>query len=210
MLCRGYSIKPIKSPAHVSGSRNKWNTKISFFSLRQTEEGEGDVHECYSILSGHPLTLHEHPLLLASRGWSSPAILPPQEWTENLTVNSPTLQPLNHVVDEISCQNVSIYAQVSQTIKGIQKFKISKFAKIRNRTQDLLVVCVTKRLTQLGYLFIYKNNKSENINLNGHHLGIFFSVRKFSVLSLALGYFFIDLAKNFNKISNTFLKSENL
>ncbi len=81
-------------------------------------------NECYSILSGRPLTLHEHPLWLASRGWSSPAILPPQDWTENLTVNSPMLQPTEPMVDEISCQNVSIYAQVSQTIKGIQKFKI--------------------------------------------------------------------------------------
>jgi hypothetical protein len=34
----------VKSPAHVSGSRNKWKyQKFVFFSLRQNEEGEGDV-----------------------------------------------------------------------------------------------------------------------------------------------------------------------
>ena len=62
-----------------------------------------------------------YPLRRASRGWSSPAILPPQDWTENLTANSPTLQPLNHVVDEISCQNVPRYAQGILNYQGNSK-----------------------------------------------------------------------------------------
>ena len=98
-------------------------------------------NECYSILSGRPLTLHEHPLRLASRGWSSPAILPPQDWTENLTVNSPTLQPLNHVVDEISCQNVSIYAQGILNYQGnskIQNFKIYKDQELNSGSSGCL------------------------------------------------------------------------
>ena len=46
--------------------------KFCFFSLRQTEEGEGDVHECYSILSGRPLTLHEQPYLATCGSWGVP------------------------------------------------------------------------------------------------------------------------------------------
>jgi len=75
-------------------------------------------------------TVLVYPLQLASRGWSSPAILPPQDWTENLTVNSPTLQPLNQAADEISCQNVSIYCpgcpRTSRKFKN-QKFKFCKY-----------------------------------------------------------------------------------
>ena len=72
-----------------------------------------------------------YPLWLASRGWSSPAILPPQDWTENLTINSPTLQPLNQVADGISCQNVSIYCPWWP--RTSKKFKNSKF-KILHRS----------------------------------------------------------------------------
>jgi hypothetical protein len=65
------------------------------------------------------------PLQLASRGWSSPAILPTWDWTENLTVNSPTPTPTKpKVVVIISCQNLFIYPRISQDFKGIQKFKI--------------------------------------------------------------------------------------
>ena len=35
------------------------------------------------------------PLRLASRGWSSPAILPTWDWTKNRKVISPTPSPLN-------------------------------------------------------------------------------------------------------------------
>ncbi len=71
-------------------------------------------------------TVWVYPLWLASLGWSSPAILPPQDQTENLTVNSPTLQPLNHVVDEISCPNVSIYAQGILNYQGNSEIQNSK------------------------------------------------------------------------------------
>ncbi len=69
-----------------------------------------------------------------------------------LTVNSPTQQPINHVVDEISCQNVSIYAQGILNYQGNSKIQNCKIAKIRNRTQDLLVVCVAKRLIPLDHI----------------------------------------------------------
>ncbi len=75
-------------------------------------------------------TVLVYPLRLASRGWSSTAILPPQDWTGNLTVNSPTLQPLNQVADGISCQNVSIYCpgcpRTSRKLKN-SKFKFCKY-----------------------------------------------------------------------------------
>ncbi len=44
-----------------------------------------------------------------------------------------------------------------------------------NQTQDLLVVCATKRLIPLDQKCIYRNNKSENMNLNRHHLVSLFS-----------------------------------
>lgn len=87
-------------------------------------------------------TVLVYPLQLASRGWSSPAILPPQDWTENLTVNSPTLQPLNQVADEISCL-MCLY--IAQDVPGLQensKIKNLNFVNIGIRTQYLVVVCV--------------------------------------------------------------------
>ena len=125
----------IKSPAHVSGSRNKWNTKILFFLwdiifmsmsdwLCLTLKAQPRVQWLATPLS------QVYPLWLASLGWSSPTILPPQNWTENLTINSPTLQPLNQAADEISCQNVSIYCpgcpRTSRKFKN-QKFKFCKY-----------------------------------------------------------------------------------
>ena len=87
-------------------------------------------------------TVLVYPLQLASRGWSSPAILPPQDWTGNLTVNSPTLQPLNQVADEISCL-MCLY--IAQDVPGLQensKIKNLNFVNIGIRTQYLVVVCV--------------------------------------------------------------------
>jgi hypothetical protein len=87
-------------------------------------------------------TVLVYPLRLASRGWSSPAILPPQDWTGNLTVNSPTLQPLNQVADEISCL-MCLY--IAQDVPGLQensKIKNLNFVNIGIRTQYLVVVCV--------------------------------------------------------------------
>jgi hypothetical protein len=87
-------------------------------------------------------TVLVYPLRLASRGWSSPAILPPQDWTGNLTVNSPTLQPLNQVADEISCL-MCLY--IAQDVPGLQensKIKNLNFVNIGIRTQYLGVVCV--------------------------------------------------------------------
>jgi hypothetical protein len=87
-------------------------------------------------------TVLVYPLRLASRGWSSPAILPPQDWTGNLTVNSPTLQPLNQVADEISCL-MCLY--IAQDVPGLQensKIKNLNFVNIGIRTQYLDVVCV--------------------------------------------------------------------
>ena len=87
-------------------------------------------------------TVLVYPLQLASRGWSSPAILPPQDWTGNLTVNSPTLQPLNQVADEISCL-MCLY--IAQDVPGLQensKIKNLNFVNIGIRTQYLAVVCV--------------------------------------------------------------------
>ena len=87
-------------------------------------------------------TVLVYPLQLASRGWSSPAILPPQDWTENLTVNSPTLQPLNQVADEISWL-MCLY--IAQDVPGLQensKIKILNFVNIGIRTPYLVVVCV--------------------------------------------------------------------
>jgi hypothetical protein len=93
-------------------------------------------------------TVLVYPLRLASRGWSSPAILPPQDWTGNLTVNSPTLQPLNQVADEISCL-MCLY--IAQDVPGLQensKIKNLNFVNIGIRTQYLGVVCVnTNALT---------------------------------------------------------------
>ena len=83
-----------------------------------------------------------YPLWLASWGWSSPTILPPQDWTGNLTVNSPTLQPLNQVADEISCL-MCLY--IAQDVPGLQensKIKNLNFVNIGIRTQYLDVVCV--------------------------------------------------------------------
>ena len=75
-------------------------------------------------------TVLVYPLQLASRGWSSPAILPPQDWTENLMVNSPTLQPLNHSGWWNFMSNVSIYCpgcpRTSRKFKN-QKFKFCKY-----------------------------------------------------------------------------------
>ena len=91
---------------------------------------------------GSYATVLVYPLQLASRGWSSPAILPPQDWTENLTVNSPTLQPLNQVADEISCL-MCLY--IAQDVPGLQensKIKNLNFVNIGIRTQYLVVVCV--------------------------------------------------------------------
>ena len=87
-------------------------------------------------------TVLVYPLQLASRGWSSPTILPPQDWTGNLTVNSPTLQPLNQVADEISCL-MCLY--IAQDVPGLQensKIKNLNFVNIGIRTQYLDVVCV--------------------------------------------------------------------
>jgi hypothetical protein len=72
---------------------------------------------------------------------------------------------------------------LSKKCHEFQKFQISKFAKIRNPTQDLLVVCVAKRLIPLDQRFIYQNNKSENLNLNRDHLGQFLSVLSKSILA---------------------------
>ncbi len=60
------------------------------------------------------------------QGWPVLAFCIPQDWTENLMVSSPTLQPLNHVVDQISCQNVSIYAQSILNYQGNSKIQKSK------------------------------------------------------------------------------------
>ena len=93
-------------------------------------------------------TVLVYPLWLASLGWSSPAILPPQDWTENLTVNSPTLQPLNQVADGISCQNVSIYCpgcpRTSRKFKN-QKFKFCKYRDSNSVPRRCL--CRTNALT---------------------------------------------------------------
>ena len=86
-------------------------------------------------------TVLVYPLRLASRV-SSPAILLPQDWTGNLTVNSPTLQPLNQVADEISCL-MCLY--IAQDVPGLQensKIKNLNFVNIGIRTQYLGVVCV--------------------------------------------------------------------
>ena len=66
------------------------------------------------------------PLQLASRGWSSPAILPTWDRTENLTVNSPTPTPtkprwlwLFHVR---MCLYIPGYPRTSREFKNL-KFK---------------------------------------------------------------------------------------
>ncbi len=142
-------------------SRTKWNTKIFFFSSSVTSfsclEWTGYAPTLWKLNPGSTVSYSAvwvYPLWLFSRGWSSPAILPPQDQTENLMVKSPTLQPLNHVVDEISCQNVSIYAQGILNYQGnlkIQNFKICKDQE-SNSGQDLLVVCVTRRLIPLDHV----------------------------------------------------------
>ena len=137
----------IKSPAHVSGSRNKWNTKnlfspeTSFSCLWVTGYASHSESSTQGSMGSYATVL-VYPLQLASRGWSSPAILPPQDWTENLTVNSPTLQPLNQVADEISCL-MCLY--IAQDVPGLQensKIKNLNFVNIGIRTQYLGVVCV--------------------------------------------------------------------
>ena len=137
----------IKSPAHVSGSRSKWNPKkkkfseTSFSCLWVTGYASHSESSTQSSMGSYSTVL-AYPLRLASPGWSSPAILPPQDWTENLTVNSPTLQPLNQVADEISCL-MCLY--IAQDVPGLQensKIKNLNFVNIGIRTQYLVVVCV--------------------------------------------------------------------
>ncbi len=84
--------------------------------------------------------------------------------------------------------------------------KFQKNDPLRNWTKDLLVVCVTKWLIPLDQRFIYKNNKSENINLIWHHLvshrrGV--HARLIFLTNYRLKIFF-------TKFSNTFLNSGNL
>ncbi len=103
-----------------------------------------------------------YPLSLASQGWSSPAILSPQDRTENLTSNSPTLQPLNHVVDEPSCQNVSIYAQAIlnyQRISKIQNWKFWPCQELNQCHQGLTPSY--RRLKHLTTSALNMNSKSE-------------------------------------------------
>ena len=143
----------IKSPAHVSGSRNKWNTK-NLFSPETSFSCLSDWLCLNTLKAQHRVqwvatpTVLVYPLQLTSRGWSSPAILPPQDWTENLKVNSPTLQPLNQVADGISCQNVSIYCpwwpRTSRKLKN-QKFKFCKYRDLNSVPRRCL--CRTNALT---------------------------------------------------------------
>jgi hypothetical protein len=77
-----------------------------------------------------------------ARGDQVLAFCTPQDWTGNLTVNSPTLQPLNQVADEISCL-MCLY--IAQDVPGLQensKIKNLNFVNIGIRTQYLGVVCV--------------------------------------------------------------------
>ncbi len=112
-------------------SRTKWITKfLFFFSVTSFSclwvtgyASHSESSTQVQWLAQSYSTVWVYPLWLASLGWSSPAILPPQDRTENLTVNSPTLQPLNHVVDEISCPNVSIYAQGILNYQGNSEIK---------------------------------------------------------------------------------------
>jgi hypothetical protein len=60
-----------------------------------------------------------------ARGDQVLAFCTPNDWTGNLTMNSPTLQPLNQVADGISCQNVSIYCPGCPMTS--REFKNSKF-----------------------------------------------------------------------------------
>ncbi len=137
-------------------------------------------------------TVLVYPLWLASRGWSSPAILPPQDWTENLTVNSPTLSTTKPSGWWYFMSECGI-AQDVQDFKKFQKFKIQIFVNIRIRTQYLVVVCVAKRLIPLDQWFLYRNNKSENINLIRHHHVSHIQKLKCSVFSSELGFW---LGKN--------------
>ena len=137
---------------------------------------------------GSYATVLVYPLQLASRGWSSPAILPPQDWTENLTVNSPTLQPLNQAADEISCQNVSIYCpgcpRTSRKFKN-QKFKFCKYRDSNSVPRRCL--CQHKRLNRLTTSALKMKTKSESLNLNGHHL---VSLRDENVKTITADFYF--------------------
>ena len=68
-------------------------------------------NECYSILSGRPLTLHEHPRPAARGSWGVP--LYPADFglriePEASRFYGPTLTPLDHVGDVLSV-NVRLY-----------------------------------------------------------------------------------------------------
>ena len=133
-------------------------------------------------------TVLVYPLRLASLGWSSPAILPPQDWTENLTVNSPTLQPLTHSGWWFFVSNVSIYCpgcpRTSRKFKN-QKFKFCKYRDSNSVPRRCL--CQHKRLNRLTTSALKMKTKSEGINLNGHHL---VSLRDENVQTITADFYF--------------------
>jgi len=101
-----------------------WN-KLEWLAMPQHSESstQGSMGS-YSHCPGIPTSYSP------ARGDQVLAFCTPQDWTENLTVNSPTLQPLTHSGWWFFVSNVSIYCpgcpRTSRKFKN-QKFKFCKY-----------------------------------------------------------------------------------
>ncbi len=198
-------------------SRTKWNTKIFFFLLlwHHFHVWSELAMPQHSMLNPGSTVSYSavwvYPLWLASRGWSSPAILPPQDRTENLTVNSPTLQPLNHVVDEIPSQNVSIYAQGILNYQGnskIQNLKICIDQELNWGSPGFLchqTLYTTRPKVHISEQQMWKYKLERASSCQSYKKSIFTGFGADRIF-----YNCSYLVKIFTKILNTFSDSENL
>ncbi len=151
MLCtkgRGYSIKQTKGPAHVSGSRNKWKCQKNLFLL-------WDI----IFMSGVTGNASHSKLMSGFNGWTvhCPS-MPHFVWLMKFHVRM--------------CLYIPGYPRTSREFKNL-KFKTC----IDKESNSGSPGCLCRHMIYTTEpKFIYKNNKSENLNLNRHHLVSFFSI----------------------------------
>ncbi len=88
--------------------------------------------KCYITVSYSAVWVY--PLYTRLQGWPVLAFCTLRVRTENLTVNSPTLQPLNHVVDEFSVQMMVYMPQNILKPHRNRNLKIKKIDFSRYRT----------------------------------------------------------------------------
>ncbi len=155
-----------------------------------------------------PLSFHAH-FVLACKGWPVLAFCTLQDRSENLTVNSPmlsTTKPRGWWNFMSEC--VYICAGYPKLSRELKNSKIQNLQRSGFELSTSWLSVSNKRLNHLTTSALNMKSKSESINLNRHHLVSRWDVNVQNDYSTFL--LWLHFYPENPKISNTFLRSENL